>query len=217
MSLPGNLMKIAAVIFDAFGTLARITRPTHPYGQLLRQGKRQGRKFRSDDMQTLMTHKLSISQAAAWFGIQVSPDRLHLLEQALAAELASIEPFPDALEAIAMLRAAGIRTAICSNLAMPYGPAIQQIFPNLGGYSFSYQVGAMKPSPIIYRHACDLLGVRPGNDFGGNGRVVMIGDSARCDRDGPRQCGISGFILRREHSEGVSSLTDFARVVLAYE
>lgn len=210
-------MKIAAVIFDAFGTLARIKRPTHPYGQLLREGKRQGRKFRPDDMQTLMTHKLSISQAAAWFGIQVSPDRLDLLEQALEAELASIEPFPDALEAIAMLRAAGTRTAICSNLAMPYGPAIHQVFSNLDGYGFSYRVGAMKPSPIIYRHTCDLLGVRPGDDFGSHGRVVMIGDSPRCDRDGPRQCGISGFLLRREHSEEFSSLTDFARAVLAYE
>lgn len=210
-------MKIAAVIFDAFGTLAQITRPTHPYLQLLREGRLQGRKFRPDDMQTLMTHKLSISQAAVWFGIQVSPDRLHFLEQALDAELASIEPFPDALEAIAMLRAAGIRTAICSNLAMPYGPAIQQIFPNLDGYGFSYEVGAMKPSPIIYRHTCELLGVRPGDDFGSHGRVVMIGDSARCDRDGPRRCGISGFLLRRGHSEGFSSLTDFARAVLAYE
>lgn len=210
-------MKIAAVIFDAFGTLARITRPTHPYGQLLREGKRQGRSFRPDDMQTLMTHKLSISEAAARFGIQVSSDRLGLLEQALKAELASIEPFPDTLEAMAMLRAAGMRTAICSNLAMPYGPLIQQIFPNLDGYGFSYQVGAMKPSPIIYRHTCDLLGVRPGDDFSSHGRVVMIGDSARCDRDGPRQCGISGFLLRREQAEGFSSLTDFVRDVLAYE
>lgn len=210
-------MKIAAVIFDAFGTLARITRPTHPYGQLLREGKRQGRKFRPDDMPTLMTHKLSISDAAARFGIQVSSDRLGLLEQALKAELASIEPFPDALEAMAMLRAEGMRTAICSNLAMPYGSAIQQIFPNLDGYGFSYHIGAMKPSPIIYRHTCDLLRVRPGDDFGSHGRVVMIGDSARCDRDGPRQCGISGFLLRRGQAEGFSSLTDFARAVLAYE
>ncbi|MBN4172930.1 MULTISPECIES: HAD family hydrolase [Pseudomonas syringae group] len=210
-------MKIAAVVFDAFGTLARITRPTHPYGQLLREGKRQGRSFRPDDMQTLMTHRLCISEAAARFGIQLSPDRLGLLEHALKAELASIEPFPDALEAIAMLRAAGMRTAICSNLAMAYGPAIQQIFPNLDGYGFSYQVGAMKPSPIIYGHTCDLLGVRPGDDFGSHGRVVMIGDSARCDRDGPRQCGISGFLLRRGQAEGFSSLTDFARAVLAYE
>ncbi|QOI07285.1 MULTISPECIES: HAD family hydrolase [Pseudomonas syringae group genomosp. 2] len=210
-------MKIAAVIFDAFGTLARITRPTRSYGQLLREGKRQGRKFRPDDMQTLMTHKLSISQAAECFGIQVSPDRLGLLEQALEAELASIEPFPDALEAIAMLRAAGMRTALCSNLAMPYGPPIQQIFPNLDGYGFSYQVGAIKPSPIIYRHTCDLLGVRPGDDFISHGRVVMIGDSVRCDRDGPRQCGIGGFLLRRGQAEGFSSLTDFARAVLAYE
>ncbi|SED72954.1 HAD family hydrolase [Pseudomonas coleopterorum] len=209
-------MKIAAVIFDAFGTLARITRPIHPYGQLLREGKRQGRKFRPDDMQTLMTHRLCISEAAARFGIKLTPDRLGFLEQALKAELASIEPFPDALEAIAMLGAAGMRTAICSNLAMPYGPAIQQIFPNLDGYGFSYEMGAMKPSPIIYRHTCDLMGVRPGDDFGSHGRVVMIGDSVRCDRDGPRRCGISGFLLRRERAERFSSLTDFAQVVLAY-
>lgn len=207
-------MKITAVIFDAFGTTVHITRPTHPYRQLLREGRPHGRVPKVDDFRMLMTNELSIGEAACILGIKLTPARLHLLEQAMKEEVASIRAYPDALEAIAILHAAGVKVAICSNLAKPYGMAIKQILPDLDGYGFSYQAGVMKPDPIIYRETCNLLGVQPGNEFGGQGRVVMIGDSPRCDRDGPRQVGISGFLLSRGQPNGFSSLVGFAHTIV---
>ncbi len=206
-------MKITAVIFDAFGTTVHITRPTHPYRQLLREGRSRGRMPKVDDLRTLMTNELSLGEAACVLGIKLTPARLLLLERAMEEEVASIRPYPDALEAIAILHAAGVKVAICSNLAKPYGVAVKQILPDLDGYVFSYQAGVTKPDPIIYQEACSLLGVQPGNEFGGQGRVVMIGDSPRCDRDGPRQVGISGFLLRRGQPNGFSSLVGFAHTI----
>ncbi len=210
-------MKITAAIFDAFGTTVHITRPRHPYLQLLREGRSQGRTLKGDDLRTLMINELSLDEAACVFGIKLTPARLHLLEQALEEEVASIRPYPDAREAIAILQEAGVSVAICSNLAMPYGLAVKQILPDLDGYVFSYQLGVTKPDPIIYRETCRLLSVQPGNEFSGQGRVVMIGDSPRCDRDGPRRVGISGFLLRREQPDGFSSLIGFARAVMGCE
>ncbi|PIO94362.1 haloacid dehalogenase [Pseudomonas syringae] len=207
-------MKITAIIFDAFGTTVQITRPTHPYRQLLREGRSQGRVPKVDDLRTLMTNELSLGEAACVFGIKVTPARLHLLEQALEEEVASMRPYPDAREAIAILQAAGLNVAICSNLAEPYGMAIKQILPALDAYVFSYQAGVTKPDPIIYRETCSLLGVQPGNEFSGQGRVVMIGDSPRCDRDGPREVGISGFLLGRGRPDGFSSLVGFAHTII---
>lgn len=210
-------MKITAAILDAFGTTAHLTRPQHPYRQLLREGRSMGRPPRVDDLRTVMTNELSLDEAACVFGIKLTPAKLHLLEQALEEEVESIRPYPDAREAIAMMQAAGVSVGICSNLAMPYGLAVKRILPDLDGYVFSYQAGVMKPDLIIHRKTCDLLGVRPGSEFSSQGRVVMIGDSPRCDRDGPRQVGISGFLLRRGQPGGFSNLIDFARTVTGYK
>lgn len=47
------------------------------------------------------------------------------------------------------------------------------------------------------------------------GRVLMIGDSLRRDRNGPRQAGIGGVHLRR--GTQISNLVGFAQAVLEYE
>ncbi|MGY2095710.1 HAD family hydrolase [Pseudomonas simiae] len=210
-------MKIAAVLFDVFGTLLEISRPAHPYRQLIQEGRRQGRKYGADDVRAIMTNRLSLAGAAAVFGIKLSSGELCRLEALLKQEIDSIRPFPDAIEAVHVLLAAGLPVAACSNLAEPYGAVVKQFFPRLDGYGFSFQLGVMKPAPAMYLQTCNLLGVEPGNDFNGQGRVMMIGDSIRCDRDGPRQIGIGGVLLRRGQLEGFSSLSAFARAVLEYE
>lgn len=207
-------MKTNAVIFDAFGTLVEIQQPTQPFRQLLREGRRQGRLPRADAIRTIMTRCLSLSEAALSFGIRISPSQLAFLDQCLEEELASIRPYPDAVEAVELLQAAGLRLAVCSNLAMPYGPVVERIFPHFEAYGFSYRIGAMKPQPAIYQHTCDLLGVRPENEPSGQCRVIMVGDSERCDRDGPGQVGIKGYLLRRNGS-GSSNLSHFAQSVLS--
>jgi len=209
-------MTIAAAVFDAFGTLVEIQRPTHPFRQLIQEGRRQGRKHQPDDLRVIMTHQLSLAEAASAFGISVTADTLGRLEQSLENELASIRPLPDALRAVEMLQAAAVRVGVCSNLASPYGPVIRQIFPYLNGYGFSYQLSVMKPDPAIYRATCEQLGVNLGCDEA-EGRVFMVGDSARCDRDDPRQLGGCGFLLHRGGKGDFSNLLDFAQAVLERE
>lgn len=210
-------MKISGILFDAFGTIAEITRPTHPFRQLLKEGSSQGRKPHADDIRTLMTRNLPIPEAALHFGIKLSSGRLKQLEEALQRELASIRPFSDAVAAISALQEAGLKIAICSNLASPYGPIIQKLFPSITAHGFSYELGCMKPDLSIYLQTCELLGLQPGNDFAGQGRVVMMGDSPKCDRDGPRLAGIQGFLLRRGDDAGFSDLQQFAGAALNYQ
>lgn len=57
-------MAITAVIFDAFGTTLRITSPSHPYRQLLREGAKLGRRPTSGDAHKLLTLDAGIREAA---------------------------------------------------------------------------------------------------------------------------------------------------------
>ncbi len=90
---------------------------------------------------------------------------------------------------------------------------MKKLLPDLNAYSFSYELGVTKPDPAIYRAVCHDLGVVPGHLFGGAAQVAMIGDSPRCDRDGPRAIGIKGFHLDRSGSGAIRNLVQFAELV----
>lgn len=121
--------------------------------------------------------------------------------------------YPDAAEAIAMLREAGVKIGLCSNLASGYGPTVRELLPGLDGYAFSYEIGVMKPNPLIYQSVFRDLAIQPAQQLGGD-RVLMIGDSIRCDRDGARAAGLAGFYLRRTGRGDFSNLIEFAESVL---
>lgn len=204
---------VDAVIFDAFGTVLQINNARHPFRQLLKLGIAQGRRPRPDDAALLMSNPWSLAQAAEQFGIAVVPEVLARIQAELDAELVGIEPFADALSCIGKLQGQGIKVAICSNLAQPYGAAVERIFPGLDGYGYSYAVGALKPDRRIYDAVLAQLGVAAG-------RVWMIGDSQRCDRDGPAERGIRGHYLNRSGNAtpaDFSDLLSFAEAVLAAE
>lgn len=206
---------IDAVVLDAFGTIVRINRRTNPYQELIREGRRQGCDFKSSATHFLMTTSLSLVEAASQLGISLTPEKRQELTRALELELSSIQAFPDAKAAVSRLQSAGLKLGICSNLASPYGPVIREFFPNLDGYAFSYEVGTTKPDPIIYQAICSQMNVAPGHHFsGGQGRVLMIGDSQRCDRDGPRTIGIMGFHLDRGGRGQICDLEQFAKLVI---
>jgi FMN phosphatase YigB (HAD superfamily) len=206
---------IDAVVLDAFGTIARINRRMNPYQELIREGRRQGCDLKSGGNQFLMTTKSSLDEAALQLGISLSPAKREELCRALELELSSIEPFPDALEAISRLQRAGLKLGICSNLASPYGPVIKELFPSLDGYAFSYEVGTIKPDPIIYKAICSQMEVEPGQLFDGErGRVMMIGDSKKCDQDGPRLIGVMGLHLDRNGQGRINDLQQFAELVI---
>ena len=197
-----------AVIFDAFGTLLKIHEGRHPYRRLIKAGMAQGRRPQADDARRIMTQPWGLRETAQAFGIELSGALLGELEELLAAEVASIEPFPDALEAVELLQSAGLAVAVCSNLAMPYAPAIQRHFPTLEVSVLSFKVGAVKPDPDIYAACCARLETPPGN-------VLMVGDSRLCDCVGPEAIGIRGHHLDRSNGQGDwQDLVQFARQVL---
>ncbi|CRM69909.1 HAD family hydrolase [Pseudomonas sp. 25 E 4] len=209
---------ISAVVFDAFGTIVRIGQRTNPYSALLREGRRQGVALASDSTHFVMTANLSFDQVADHLQIELSSSKRAEMKDALGKELASIERYPDALEAIDLLQEVGVVIGICSNLAQPYGPVIRKAFPHVQCHAFSYELGVMKPAPRIYLSICREMGVEashaelervPEKD-----RVVMIGDSRKCDRNGPRAVGIKGYHLDRSGMGQISDLMQFANLVI---
>src|SRR3546814_6363047 len=109
-----------------------------------------------DDASMLMSHPWSLAQAADYFGIDVPPAELARIQSELDAELAGIQPFTDALLCIEALQARGLKVAVCSNLARPYGAAVKRIFPALESYGFSYEIGTLKPDRRIARKSTRL-------------------------------------------------------------
>lgn len=190
---------VQAAIFDAFGTIIRIENARHPFRQLLKLGIAQGRRPKPDDASMLMRHPWGLAQAADHFGIDVTPAELARIQAELDAEVASIQPFADALACIEALQVRGLKVAVCSNLARPYGAAVKRIFPGLESYGFSYEIGTLKPDRRIYDAVLTELAVDAC-------KVWMTGDSQRCDRDGPIALGVKGHYLNRTR-EG--SLSDF--------
>lgn len=162
-----------------------------------------------------MMTNLSFDEFASQLQIVLMPTKRAELNDALKREISSIKPYPDALEAMARLRDAGVKIGICSNLASPYGPVVKDVFPKMHGYAFSYELGVMKPDSRIYLSICEQMGVVPGHYFGSEtGRVMMIGDSRRCDRDGPRAAGIVGLHLDRSGNGQINDFVQFAHLII---
>ncbi|SDR71771.1 HAD family hydrolase [Pseudomonas sp. bs2935] len=200
-------MPVLAVVFDAFGTLVKIGVGTNPYRKILKLGIEQGRRPKATDAEDLLSMPMDLRQAADYFGISVETRFMNRLEEGLREELASIQAYPDGIAAVRTLQAAGLKVAICSNLAKPYASAIERLYPNLDGYAYSFAVGAIKPSFKIYQYVTQLTGTRPGEAW-------MIGDSRRCDCDGPLGFGMQGFYLDREGGGNYTNLRAFAEDIL---
>lgn len=207
---------IAAVIFDVFGTLVEIQNRQNPYRQLLRLGVKQGRVASSDDLRWIMTHDAGFQEAADALGINLGSGDLAELKDALELELQSIRVFDDAWAAIELLRASGIKVGVCSNLAGPYCQEVRRLVPGLDAYALSAECGMMKPDPVIYRWVCSMLGIESGYIMEPkHGRVFMVGDSKKCDEQGPRACGIMGIHLDRSGAGRFRDLLEFARAIVA--
>ncbi|MGN2404883.1 HAD family hydrolase [Pseudomonas syringae] len=198
---------VTTAIFDAFGTLLQIREGTHPYRKIFRLGIEQGRRAEANDAEILMSAPMDLREAADFFGIRVGDTLMSQLEADLNNELSSIEAYADGLATVAALQAAGIKVVVCSNLAKPYASAIKRLYPSLDGYSLSFSVGAIKPSSKIYEHASQSVRALPHQAW-------MVGDSKRCDCDGPIAFGMRGFHLDRNGSGKYKSLCTFGDELL---
>lgn len=146
-----------------------------------------------------MSNVLDLRQAASLFGGIISEEDLCALEAELHEEIQSISLFDDAIPTMAALKDQGIKIALCSNLAAPYGPPALKLLPVQPDFcAWSYEASAVKPQPEIYQYLCDGIGCRPEE-------ILMVRDTIEADMVGPRKFGIHGYHLNRQASTPASS------------
>lgn len=170
--------QIQAVCFDGFGTLVEIVDKRRPFKALL------GDSPSSEAVAEVLTTPTSLGELARRLAISVDEDKLAQLEADLDAECRSTRLRPG-MEAIwETLERLGLKVAVCSNLAMPYGNALVGCLPKApDALVLSFEVGLMKPQAEIYRLVCRQLGLEPG-------QILFVGDNLEADVHGPRAAGL---------------------------
>ena len=78
---------------------------------------------------------------------------------------------------------------MCSNLAAGYAPALRGLLPGLEGYFLSCELGFAKPDERMYRAVAEGMGA-PARE------ILFVGDSRRCDWEGPRNFGMRSALFR---------------------
>lgn len=174
---------ISAICFDAFGTLIRHGEPRlNPYQRLI-----PSRKMTQDERLMFLTRNVSVATLARELGVS---DMLSVIRRELDEEIAGLQLFPEVESVLTSIRKAGKKIAICSNLATEYGSVVHHLLPDLDAYVFSYETGAAKPDPAIYHAVCEALQCPPP-------KLLFVGDSIRCDLNGPNAFGIQASWLNR--------------------
>jgi HAD superfamily hydrolase (TIGR01509 family) len=110
-----------------------------------------------------------------------------LYEQVLASD--GWTAYPDAARVLAGLRARSIRTVAISNVGFDLRPALAALglLEHLDACVLSYEVGAAKPAPAIFRAACAAVGADPA-------ATLMVGDHPSAD-GGATALGIRTLLL----------------------
>jgi len=160
-------MKLRAVIFD-YGNV--ICRPPTPQ-QLSEAAALCGltvEKFLEAFWRKRREYDRGADAKAYWQDIAASSGRV--FDNAMVAELIRREvDFWGRFDARVLswaqdLRRAGLRTGILSNLPRTLGQKLRadaEFLNHFDQVTFSYELGAIKPEPEIYRHAIHGLGVEP--------------------------------------------------------
>ncbi len=100
--------------------------------------------------------------------------------------------YPDALRCLKALRARGVSTGVVSNFSHRLPMILKDLglAPHLDTVTYSFEAGAEKPHPRIFRSALARAGAIPE-------RVLMVGDSYEADYLGAREAGLHAVLLRR--------------------
>lgn len=122
----------------------------------------------------------------------------------------TVQLYDETLATLGSLKIAGYKLGLCSNLATPYAVPVKLLLPPLDAYAWSFEVGAVKPDPIIYEYVCSALGCLPAD-------VLMVGDTVEADYHGLRRFGMRSYHLSRDGARSIkhsiTSLDDILDVL----
>lgn len=140
--------------------------------------------------------------AALYERLGIDADARDILPQRLELTREALVPVEGAISTLQELRRRGLGTGLISNCTEEV-PLVWEETPFSGLFDaavFSATSGLLKPDPRIYEHACERLGVDPGETlFVGDGandelrgaeRVGMIPVLADLDGEGPAWEGV---------------------------
>lgn len=106
----------------------------------------------------------------------------------------SARPRPETVTVLAGLRSRGLRLGVvsdCSDELVRMWPELP-VADRVDATVFSSEVGRRKPDPLMYRLACDRLGVSAGE-------CVYVGDGGSGELTGASRFGMRAVLLADEH------------------
>ncbi len=85
-------------------------------------------------------------------------------------------PYPDTVRVLRVLRERGVRVGVLSNIGWDLRPVLREhgVADLVDTEVLSFEENVQKPDPLIFRIACERLGLAPHE-------VLMVGDSAEAD------------------------------------
>ena len=132
-------------------------------------------------------------------GVPADADLVHELNEARARALAEngVHLWDDSIPTLRELRGRGIRTAVVSNCDHATRPIVDDLglAREVDAIVLSFEVGAAKPDPGIYRAALEAVGAGPEE-------AVFVDDQAWYCR-GAEALGIRSFMIRRDDADPV--------------
>jgi putative hydrolase of the HAD superfamily len=121
------------------------------------------------------------------------------------------ELYDEVISVLTELRQAGLKLGLVSNTSRDLDAFVRHFSLDVDAWISSGSHGKVKPSPLIFAAALELLGVAPGD-------AVMVGDSVEDDVLGAQACGIRAILLDRsgrypERVDRIESLRELPEVL----
>lgn len=197
------MVKIKAVLFDLYGTLAYVENPvteTEISEHLFSKGYEvspQQLKAAWAFVSFIDYPKYGYKNWRSYFSKIFWRLKVKVNEKTLSAIVKLLESkpyqlYPDAAGAVIKARENGFKTAIVTTIAhFQFKKAIQPIKNYFDFIMTGYEAGCDKTNPKMYRKVLEILNARPKE-------AVMIGDDVPIDIILPKKLGINAILLNRE-------------------
>ena len=122
-------------------------------------------------------------------------------------QVAQFELYDDVVPVLAELRRGGLKLGLISNTSRDLAAFVRHFTLDVDAWIASGSYGKVKPSPLIFRAALELVGCEAES-------ALMVGDSPRDDVAGARAVGMPALLLDRAglHPDAVDRIESLAEL-----